>query len=268
MVTIVTPSVHVIGETRLVGEGLKSALSVLGAKGWKTDASSDAETLTEFGGRLCYMSFNDKLNPNVTRTRKGNIPYIGNILRSKHGSVLEHGVVNFALLNVTPVLTHELVRHRAGTAFSQLSGRFVRIDDVHFMYPDMLDEEINPAITARQAARIQERGLNLLEYMEEFQKFVAEELSLDTMSDFAMKKKITSAMRRFAPYGIRTHIMFSANHRALRHIIDVRNSVHAEEEPDKVFHEIGKEMKARYPALYQDMILDGSGRWTFMHQKV
>lgn len=268
MVTIVDPSIHIIGETKLVKSGLRDALKTLGAPKWKTDATNDGEALIEFGGRLCYMSFDTTLNPNVTRTRSGNMPYIGNILKSKHGSVLEHSAVNFALLNVSPVLTHELVRHRAGTAFSQLSGRFVRIDDLHFMWPDALDEEHNPAVSADAAARIQQRGLALLEEMEALQKFITEELGLDEMSDFGIKKKITSAMRRFAPYGVRTHIMFSANHRAIRHIISVRNSSHAEEEVDRVFQDLGQQMKDRYPAIYQDMIPNEAGRWTFMNQKV
>src|SRR3989304_9631067 len=43
----------------------------------------------------------------------------------KHGSVLDHP--NYTILNygISRSLTHELVRHRAGCAYSQLSQRYV-----------------------------------------------------------------------------------------------------------------------------------------------
>lgn len=266
MVTFINPSVHVIGETRALEDGLATALAVLGAPDWTTDAKTDTEKLTEFGGRLCYMSFNETLNPNVTRTRQGNKLYLGNILTSAHGSVVEHGTVNFAILNTTPVLTHELVRHRAGTGFSQLSGRFVRLDDIHWYMPDAFDADINKDITPEMEFQIKDEAFDLLTRMEAFQKKVAEITEIDNMS-FDAKKRLTSAMRRLAPYGVRTHIMFTANHRALRHIIDVRNSHSAEEEVNKVFSMIGDEMVRRYPALYQDAIKD-EGYWTFGNHKV
>jgi len=53
--------------------------------------------------------------------------YFENLLRSAHGSVLEHAGYSFALRNVSRVFTHELVRHRAGSAFSQESLRYVRL---------------------------------------------------------------------------------------------------------------------------------------------
>ena len=62
-------------------------------------------------------------NPNVSKVRADRREYFANILRSAHGSVLEHANYSFALRNVSRVLTHELVRHRAGSAFSQESLR-------------------------------------------------------------------------------------------------------------------------------------------------
>src|SRR5688572_33343354 len=80
--------------------------------------STDGERLAEFAGRLCYMS---QRNPAGRATRD----YLENIKKQGHGSVLEH--VNYSLLieGVSRSLTHELVRHRAGFAYSQLSQRYV-----------------------------------------------------------------------------------------------------------------------------------------------
>ena len=137
----VEPQVFLIGETRLVPEGLQAYLEHVGAPGWSTDASTDVEGLAEFMGRLCYRSFEPGLNPNVTRVRPNNAAHLKNIIATGHGSVLEHSVLNFAISGVSRVFTHELVRHRAGTAVSQESLRFVRLDDLGMWAPTAVRED-------------------------------------------------------------------------------------------------------------------------------
>ena len=80
--------------------------------------STDGERLAEFAGRLCYMS---QKNPANRATRD----YLENIKKQGHGSVLEHANYSLLLEGVSRSLTHELVRHRAGFAYSQLSQRYV-----------------------------------------------------------------------------------------------------------------------------------------------
>ena len=80
--------------------------------------STDGERLAEFAGRLCYMS---QRNPASRTTRD----YLENIKRQGHGSVLEHANYSILVEGVSRSLTHELVRHRAGMAYSQLSQRYV-----------------------------------------------------------------------------------------------------------------------------------------------
>ena len=76
-------------------------------------APNPGELLVEFGGRACYRRWEPGLNVNVTRCRTDQRDYLRNILKSAHGSVLEHANYSFALRNVSPVATHEIVRHRA-----------------------------------------------------------------------------------------------------------------------------------------------------------
>ena len=131
----VEPKVFLVGETRIVTPGLQAYLEHVGAPEWQSDAPSDSELLCEVMGRLCYRSFKPGMNPNVTRVREGNAPYLANIVQVGHGSVLEHGAVNFIFADVSRVVTHELVRHRAGTAISQESLRFVRLDALSAYVP-------------------------------------------------------------------------------------------------------------------------------------
>ena len=90
--------------------------------------STDGERLAEFAGRLCYMS---QRNPASRTTRD----YLENIKKQGHGSVLEHANYSLLLEGVSRSLTHELVRHRAGFAFSQLSQRYVDESDANFVVP-------------------------------------------------------------------------------------------------------------------------------------
>src|SRR6188472_551562 len=90
--------------------------------------SSDGERLAEFAGRLCYMS---QKNPASRATRE----YLENIKKQDHGSVLEHATYSLLLEGVSRSLTHELVRHRAGFAYSQLSQRYVDESEANFVMP-------------------------------------------------------------------------------------------------------------------------------------
>ena len=90
--------------------------------------STDGERLAEFAGRLCYMS---QRNPASRTTRD----YLENIKKQGHGSVLEHANYSLLLEGVSRSLTHELVRHRAGFAYSQLSQRYVDESEASFVMP-------------------------------------------------------------------------------------------------------------------------------------
>src|SRR5262245_24717498 len=111
---------------------MRSYLEAVGGTAWLdrldgADGSGEsAETLIEFAGRLCYRSWEPGLNPNVRKIRTDRGEYFENLLASGHGSVLEHANFTFVFHHVSRVFTHELVRHRAGSAFSQESLRYVR----------------------------------------------------------------------------------------------------------------------------------------------
>src|SRR4029078_542185 len=106
--------------------------------------SSDGERLAEFAGRLCYMS---QKNPANRATRE----YLENIKKQGHGSVLEHANYSLLLEGVSRSLTHELVRHRAGFAYSQLSQRYVDESQAAFVVPPAVigDEALEAAWRAQ-----------------------------------------------------------------------------------------------------------------------
>ena len=258
-----TPQVFLIARPSIDVEGMRGYLADVGGESWlqrRLDESEEppnaGELLVEFGGRACYRSWEPGLNPNVTRVRTDQREYFANILRSAHGSVLEHANYSFALRNVSRTFTHELVRHRAGSAFSQESLRYVRLTDIGF--------RVAPALEP-----IRERVLSLVEQLEEFQVSAAAELGIDDDGvPFHVKKEVTSALRRLAPIGLSTDIVWTANARTLRHVIEMRTAPGAEEELRVVFDTIARTMQAEAPGLFQDFSRADDGSWVPEHRKV
>ncbi|HEX4466002.1 MAG TPA: FAD-dependent thymidylate synthase, partial [Solirubrobacteraceae bacterium] len=114
-----TPSVFLIARPSIDVDGMRGYLQSVGGESWldrRLDGAegdvNGGELIVEFGGRACYRSWEPGLNPNVTKVRTDQREYFANILRSAHGSVLEHANYSFALRSVSRVFTHELVRHR------------------------------------------------------------------------------------------------------------------------------------------------------------
>jgi thymidylate synthase (FAD) len=253
----VSPQVHLVAAPALDYEEIEEYLKEVGGEGWldrirSGEDGSDPQNLIEFAGRFCYRSWEPGLNPNVTKVRTDQADYLRNILASLHGSVLEHAQFTFALHNVSRVFTHELVRHRVGTAISQESLRFVRLDDLPVWFPQW----------AREDDEVYERALKLIGQMEDFQIWMARHFGLDDGSrTFKYKKERTSFMRRFAPEGVATGMVWSANIRILRHTIEARTAKGAEEEIRLVFGRIGEIMRQECPLLFGDYIVNEDGEW-------
>lgn len=240
---VVEPDVVLLASPNIDDEGLFKLLRLLGVPNWETDTDNDSEAIVEIAGKLCYMSFATELNLNLTRIRRGeNRAYIHNILQQQHGSVLEHTHVSFVFHNVSRVFTHELVRHRIG-AYSQVSGRFVRSDEVLMWIPSCFKDNPDAVRIVTRAVEAAEQAAVELAALYELDK---------PDGDFAYKKKVTSAIRRILPNGLANHIMATYNHRTLRQIIQKRTSRYAEEEIRLVFAKVFSLVLPRFPAFYQD----------------
>ncbi|MDE3131693.1 MAG: FAD-dependent thymidylate synthase, partial [Acidobacteriota bacterium] len=165
----------------------------------------------------------------------------------------------FVRRNGKPVVsgnTHELIRHRAGSAFSQESLRYVRLTDISFRVPPALEP-------------LRDQVISLVEQLEEFQVSAAEQLGIENGEmPFHVKKEITSALRRLAPIGLSTDILWTANVRTLRHVIEMRTAEGAEEELRTVFNLVAELMKREAPSLFQDFSRRDDGSWVPEWHKV
>jgi thymidylate synthase ThyX len=154
--------------------------------------------------------------------------------------------------------THEIVRHRPGTAVSQESLRYVRLDELPFWFPEW----------AREDPELMKRATALLTELEQFQQWLAGHFGLDEdETKMHEKKHKTSFMRRFAPEGLATGLVWTANIRTLRHTIEARTDQGAEEEIRLVFGKIAELMRAEAPALFGDYTVT-DGTWVPAWRKV
>lgn len=263
MVRETEPKVFLIARPAVDLDAMGAYLRAVGGESWlqnRLDGAatplSSGELLVEFAGRACYRSWEPGLNPNVTRVRTDPVAYFRNLLRSGHGSVLEHANYSFALHDVSRVATHEIVRHRAGAAYSQESLRYVRLVDVGFRVPPALEP-------------LRQRCIELVEQLEEFQLEAARELQLDASGvPFHVKKEVTSALRRLAPIGVSTDLILTMNLRTLRHVVEMRTAPEAEEELRTIFSRVAEIMVTEASGVFQDFERQADGSWLPEHRKV
>ena len=243
----VTPKVFHVAQTTADDVGIAAYLTEIGAADWKTDAATGAEKIIEVMGRTCYMSFDKKLNANLTRTREGSEAYLKSIIASKHGSVLEHAVDSYTIF-CSRAVTHQIVRTRVGVSFSQQSLHYVRIEKLCSAFPAVF--ELHP-----RAAEIRALYKSKFEDLEAAQLELAKLVDIDAQP-FHAKKALSTAMRRLAPIGMETILGMSANHRTWRWCIAQRTSRFNDAEIRRVFVLIFKEQARRYPHLYYDAIIE------------
>lgn len=252
------PTVYLVGRQTLNDKEIARFLEDHHVDHWSTDTDIPAEVLPEVAGRLCYMSF--------TKPRPGgNRAYLGRIKEVKHGSVLEHSVWNFIITGVSRTCTHELVRHRAGFGYSQLSQRYVDESVADFIEPDCIADDPNLHETWLSAVRnAQEAYVKLVEGLQE--KFASVE-------EKTLRRKLArQAARSVLPNATETKIFVTANARALRHFVELRCNEHAETEIREVAAQILELLQKEAPSLFGDYefidLPDGTRAASTSHTKI
>ncbi|HEV3116325.1 MAG TPA: FAD-dependent thymidylate synthase [Gemmataceae bacterium] len=251
------PTVYLVGRQIVDDAELERFLQDHGVS-WETDTEVAGEHLTEVAGRVCYMSF-AKPRPG------GNETYLKHILEVGHGSVLEHAVWNLLFTGVSRSLTHELIRHRAGFGYSQLSQRYVDESIAEYVEPDEIaaDEELH-RIWLQSVTQSHQAYIQLAEKLQQ---------RLQTEPDRTLRRKLArQAARSVLPNATETKIFVTANSRALRHFIELRGSRHAEVEIRKLAVKVLQILQKEAPHIFSDYQLvplpDGTFEAVTEHRKV
>lgn len=277
----VQPKVFLVGYTEAHYPGIQEYLEYTKQTEFLDDIRdarnagiSAAECLCSMFAKLCYKSIVEGKNANVNKIRS-----IENNVKgtwdTSHGSVFEHAGINFLITDCSRVFTHELVRHRAGTAFSQTSGRYCRLDSIDLVLDPVLEpirellggvvEKIEDtvylaecklglrkppnlnlphpdySVTPEMCLNARDEGKSLWESF----RWVP-----DMSFDMDKRKKMTSAIRRIAPNGQSNEIGFTVNVRALRHFVQLRTAPSAEWEIRCVAAQMYNLTRSMFPLLW------------------
>ncbi len=189
------------------------------------------EGVAEFAGRICYDSFEGG--------RSSQADYFDNIKKSGHGSVLEHLTATVLLSGVSRSLTHELIRHRAGFGFSQASQRYIDYSVASrqaIVVPPGIIGEPNALVILRDGTA---------------DSFACYTQLLSRLND-RPRKKACEIARAVLPNAVASEIVVTANARAWRHFIELRNHLAADEEMRRAAYLIGWALRRLWPTVMGD----------------
>src|SRR5919107_1410667 len=225
----------------------------------------DSSQLCKKAGQVCYGSFGPR------RTRNENADaYFERLTSAGHGSVLKHASFSFLLYGISRSVTHELVRHRAGTGFSQISQRYVSGSVLRFVerpeYQE--DEELHENFEERAdraAAEYEAMAQRLLERQERGEALLDAEYKTDA------RKKVQQTARSLLPNETEAPMVCTGNVRALRHVIEMRADEHAESEIRNLAVRLFLCLATADPILFSDYRLqslpDGTYKVTTEYRK-
>jgi len=203
--------------------------------------SKEGEELIELAGRICYMSFGTKQHT------EPNGKYIDNLIRMGHHSVLEHLNWSFIITGVSRAFTHQLVRHRIGFSYSQLSQQYHKEDNV-FVIPEVIKKNPKALKKWKEVIELNKRSYNdLMEILNDSMKNQG-----STLSKKEINRLVHSASRSILPNAKETKIFVSSNARALRNLLDSRASIPGDYEMREFTIALLKMLKKETHNLFSD----------------
>lgn len=276
------PSVVCFGYSVINAPALDLAVEMMGA----TDAAEQEGTplnglvqraiaheglgddIAEFAGRQCYRSW---------WKGRDSETYHRNIRGMGHGSIYEHASMNFQISGVSRSFSHEIVRHRTGTGFSQESQRYVDAKDMRFVVPVLLANEITRQLGVIPNSQSQiysdctsntanafshweaaaEQSLRSYEDMQPLLKEMADEAKSLAMTyqkaAVSALKRANEAAREVLPNSAETRMVFTSNLRQLRHILLMRGDEPADLQIRRIAMGMLPPAKSYAPHFFNDL---------------
>lgn len=253
--SLARPQVHLASLQPFLN-GFESSLGFSSYLNDPTPLASGAQ-LCKIAGQTCYASFSPKRTMNANAVR-----YFNNIMSSGHGSVLEHANYSFFVYGISRSLTHEMIRHRAGFGYSQLSQRYVSGRVLRFVErPEFQDDgELHRSFLRRidgAHAEYHRIAENLLQQQAAGTTILSAEAKTD------LRKKVNQAARAVLPNETETILVATGNVRAWRHFVEMRASPHSETEIRALAVRIFLCLCRMEPLLFGDYILEELTDGTF-----
>lgn len=212
----------------------------------RTPGARGPEEIVEAAGRICYLSFGRNQSPRT------NEEFIRNLVRMGHESVLEHVSWTFLIEGVSRAFSHQLVRHRVGFSFSQLSQQYHDEGDATFVMPPELDEVPGAAEAWKDVVNAARRAYRTLDsLLRDHEESLPRDLDKKEIN-----RAIRSAARSVLPNATETKIVVTANARALRYFLKVRGGIPGDREMREVAAALLSILSSEAPALFFDFHLN------------
>lgn len=207
-------------------------------------ALDEGELLCKTAGQVCYLSLGEQRTKNAEAKK-----YFDNIKSSGHGSVLEHANYSLMIWGIDRSVTHEMVRHRAGFGFSQVSQRYVSGKMLRFVErPEfqnheklhaMFEESIDAAVTT----------------YDHLANVLREVIDTTGMTKTEARKAVNQAARARLPNETEAPIVVTANCRAWRNFLDQRGNEHADRPIQGCAISVYRVLLNAAPILFDDYVL-------------
>lgn len=198
-----------------------------------------ADALIAHAGKGCY----DAYGADGRSIRE----HITSLIRSKHGSVLEHANFTLFITGISRGLSHEFVRHRAGFAYSQRSTRYTKEEGAAMVLSPYMADIYTRYTTEPETTTGAEQGL-LTDFTAGCQaalfSYAACVSRLMEITDNEIEQKDLCFIRgsqdhrkwargqgrQLLPHALETRMTVTGNLRAWRYFFEQRSSRWAEDE--------------------------------------
>lgn len=198
-----------------------------------------------------------------------------------HGSVLEHVSATFHIRGVSRGLTHELIRHRVGTAISQRSTRYVDESESCIIVPpvaiirddDPHDIAMRKRIFQNNLLVEHERDCNVYQRLVDLAEDVIK-IKNHGATKTEARKAARGAGRAVLGQHLETELIWTVNARALINIIAQRAMNAADAEICRLAMELWQQACDIWPAYFEHMAekqidrTDGTGKCFSQIEKI
>lgn len=220
------------------------------------EGGEPSERLITHGGKGCYDSYG--------RDGRSIREHISGIISSRHGSVLEHANISIFLTGISRGCSHEIVRHRAGFAYSQRSTRYTREDDASFIldpfYAELEERDIpgTPFVSLNmdEAALLNTFKMQCKSALDTYGRTsdLLMEMAPKEMNGVARRKWARGKARQLLPHALETRMTMTGNLRAWRFFFEERSGAGAEPEIRRLAMHIFNAISEHAPLVFADMM--------------
>jgi thymidylate synthase (FAD) len=181
--------------------------------------SNLGEKVCGIASKTCVSEDIPNVDDDVTKSLKS-------AMASGHSAVLEHWTATFSIEGVSRALTHQLVRHRTGIAYSQQSQRYVKMDDFEYVMPESIKTSKEKIYVGMELDCFECLTPNYEIVHEAYEELMCK--IRETYENLIRVGIPEEDARYILPNATCTNIVVSVNARELRHIAGLRMCARAQ----------------------------------------